>query len=605
MIKWGMSVFHNGSEKGYALTSSLKDKINIRETSHIRFEVAVENNKFQRIGMPYIVLSDIPIEFRFSHYNDNYSIFESVEPIDSHVSRFFYNFFGESEVSLCFEHETSIHTSHTVNILARHDNAKLANEMLNYITSRLEDAVSICFSRSKLSVGYDDSQSFNFSRLDIIQSAVSYLSEALPIFVREHKYTWKHEMEMSDRGQPTGPDSIHWVLTNLDKLSPANVDEANLVYNNRGYRLDTLPRESIEKEKNVYENQVIHTFLHNMMLFLMEIKEQYSVRNSMIDSKNIDLEYVRFDHTMRKFTQIALTHKVNQIDSLMMAIEQLKRAFKLNIPASLVPGIQPKVTSYVARHPHYKHTFELIDKCYKAPTPTFEGASLLLGLKNLSSVYETSSLLLLHDAIKRCFNVDLIEQCYREHAEHHPFGGNAKKRPTGEVNNYFIFDNEQFKVELLYEPKIYPFSENSSKGDLVDTSNSIRNEYGAHHYSPDFVLKIESKNWIKPATVILDSKYKDASTIKRFDIDELTRKYLLNIHQVNENGSLGVSPVNLLLLLFPHDRSGKTVRTVARQHCLDGKFPVLPQSSAILVKPTEANLLDDHLHALIKIMNES
>ncbi|MEI8672255.1 hypothetical protein P4S52_10230 [Vibrio sp. SA48] len=604
MIEWFLDIFHEGSEEQYLLALSQKTRISIRENSNIRFSVSVEDTEFHKLGIPYVVISDIPVEFKFSHYNGDYRVFESVDSISSHSSRYFYNFFGESEVSLCFERAPNIHFSHTVNILARRANAELADEMLNHITSKLDDAISICFSRSKLSVGFDDSQNYNFSRLDIIQKVVAYLSETLPSFIREHNYTWKPKMEMTERGQPTGPDSVHWVLNNLDQLTPSSVDEANLVYNNRGYRLDALPKESIVKEWDVYENQVLHTFLHNIMQFLNDIKDKYNIETLEHGDDAVDLEYVRFDHTMRKFTQIALTHKVNQIESLIMTVEQLKRVFNSKLPASLVPGIQPRVTSYVARHPHYRNTFKLIEKCYKAPSPNFEDASLLLGLKNLSLVYETSSLILLHESIKKCFCVELIEQSYRKHAEIHPFGGISKERPQGEVNNYFKFKSRLFSVELFYEPKIFPFSKNSSVGDLVDTSNSRRNEYGLHHFCPDFVLKIQSKHWAKPATVILDSKYKDASTIKLYDIEALTRKYLLNIHQVNSNGRLGVSPVNLLLLLFPHARSGKAVRTVARQHCLDGEYPLLPQSSAILVRPTEREQLDANLSSFIEVMNE-
>lgn len=604
MSEWYLDVLFGAGEVRYDLTSPQENQISIRETSNIRFSVLVEDTEFHKLGVPYIVISDIPVELKFSHYNAGYRVFESIDSVASHSSRYFYNFFGESEISLCFEHTSSTHFSHTVNILARRANAELASEMLIHITSKLDDAISICFSRSKVSVGFDDSQNFDFSRFDIIQNAIAYLSESLPTFIREHKYTWKPEMEMTERGQPTGPDSVHWVLSNLDKLTPASVYEANLVYNNRGYRLDVLPKENIVKECNVYENQVLHTFLHNMMLFLIDIKEQYNIETLGSGEDVVDLEYVRFDHTMSKFTQMALAHKINQIDSLMMAIEQLKRVFTSKLPASLVPGIQPRVTSYVARHSHYRNTFELIEQCYRAPSPSFEGASLLLGLKNLSIVYETSSLLLLHESIKRCFDVELTELSYREHAEYHPFGGVQKTRPQGEVNNYFRFDSRLFSVELFYEPKIYPFSESSTVGDLVDTSYSRRNEYGPHHFCPDFVLKIRSQQWAKPATIILDSKYKDASTINQYDIDTLTRKYLLNIHQVNSNGRLGVSAVNLLLLLFPHSRNGNVVRTVARQHCLDGENPLLPQSSAILVKPTEAELLDEHLSSFIEVMNE-
>ncbi|ANN29154.1 TPA: hypothetical protein RQK39_000723 [Vibrio vulnificus] len=602
MINWKLISVHNEDEVVHDLTSISDAQINIRETSNIQFLVSVDEQSFEKLGHPHIVLSDIPLELEFSHYDGTDRNFRTTEEFGSHSSRYFYNFFGESEVSLCFEKENSLYHSQTINILARRDNAQLANEMLSYITNHLDDAVSICFSRSKLSVGYDDSKNFNFSRLDIIQSAVSYLTEAIPMFVREHKYTWKPELELSEQGQPTGPDSVHWVLTNLDIVSPSSIDEANLLYNNRGYRLDLLPKENIIKDRDVFENRVIHTFLHNIMHFLYEIKEQLSIKSS-TDDALVDQEYVRFDHTMRQYTQLALDHKSNQIDALILSVEQLKRIFSTKIPAKTQPGIQPKLTSYVVRHPHYRKTFGLIEKCYKAPAPTFEGANLLLGLKNLSIVYETASLLIVHETIKTCFDVQLSNQCYKEHGEQHPFGGVERQRPQGETNNHFSYKSEAFDIELLYEPKIYPFSSSSTSGDLVDTSLSRRNEYGAHHYSPDFVLKIESRHWHKPVTIVLDSKYKDASTIRRFDIDSLTRKYLLNIHQVNSQGRLGVSPINLLLLMFPHDKSGTIVRTVSPKHCLNGQYPVLPQATAILVKPTEHTLLKEHLLSILEIMN--
>ena len=89
------------------------------------------------------------------------------------------------------------------------------------------------------------------------------------------------------------------------------------------------------------------------------------------------------------------------------------------------------------KNSHYREAFKWIEKCNAAPAPTFEGNSVLLGLKNLSIVYEISSLLMLHDSIKRCFSVEQVERNYRIHGESIPFGGAERKRPYGEINNHF------------------------------------------------------------------------------------------------------------------------------------------------------------------------
>ena len=107
----------------------------------------------------------------------------------------------------------------------------------------------------------------------------------------------------------------------------------------------------------------------------------------------------------------------------------------------------------------------------------------------------------------------------------------------------------------------------SKVGDLVDTSDTRRTRrYGQHHFCPDFIIKINSNKWLKPVTIVLDSKYKNSDTIKKFDMTDLTQKYLLNIHQIGEGMSLGVSPIKLLLIIFAHNSRGNYIRTVAAKH---------------------------------------
>lgn len=604
MIEWKLiALDRNNREHEIDLLDSNSANTTLRETDSIQFVVSVDNETYIQSGSPYVIIGDVPLELEFQNYSGNDRIFASTEPLGQHSSRYFYNFFGESEIGLTFEKSEYLSTC-TINILARSENAELAGEMLGYITDNLEDAVSICFSRSKISGGHDSANSFNFTRLDIVEKAVNFLSLNLPLFIRTHKHTWKPDMLLSDRGQPTGPDSVYWVLSHLDRLSPASQEESNLIYNNRSYRLDTLPKEVISNECDVFENRVIHTFLHNISLFLTELRDTFD-KSSRVEHVYSDSEYVRFDHTMQRFTQLALKHKTRQLEHLLISVEQLRRQFVKALPSRITPGIQPKMTSYVVKHPHYRQAFELIDQCNSAPAPTFEGNSVLLGLKNLAIVYEISSLLILHDAIKRCFSVDQIEQSYRVHGQNLPFGGVEKARPFGEVNNYFAYRSDTFDIELFYEPQIYPFSSDSSLGDLVDTSDTRSTlKFGKHHYCPDFIVRVRSSRWKKPVIIVLDAKYKDSATIKKYDLAALTQKYLLNIHQLNSQGGLGVSPIQLLLVLFAHGRTGNAVRTVAARHCLTGALPVLPQSTAILLKPDDSARLDDHLKAMIDVMDK-
>lgn len=604
MIDWKIITLDGNSQEVIIdLMASSSENHQLRETDYIQFKVTIDHDTLIEKGIPSILIADIPLEMEIQHHSGTDRVFVTCEPLGHHSSRFFYNFFGESELCLTFNKTSDYLATSTVNILARSDNAQLANEILGYITDNFEDAVAVCFSRSKISGGYNPNDSFNFSRLDIIERTITYLTELLPVFMREHKHTWKAEMQFSERGQPTGPDSVYWVLSNLDRLSPASAEESNLMYNGRSYRLDTLPKEGIISNSDIFENRVLHTFLHNTSLFLLELKENFTnlIKTNYTYSDN---EYVRFDHTMQRYTQLALKHKTQHLESLFTSVEKIRRNLSKWLPAKIVPGIQPRMTAYVSKHLHYRRAFKLIEQCYSAPAPTFEGRNVLLGLKNLAIIYEVSTLLMLNESIKSCFSVVPTDQSYREHSSDLPFGGVNSERPYGEINNYFTYRNETYDIELFYEPKVFPYGSRSLIGDLVDTSDSkASTKYGAHHFCPDFIIKITSIRWRRPLTIVLDSKYKDASTVKKFDISPLTHQYLLNIHQVNEKGNLGISPIQLLLVLFAHDRTGSYVRTVAQRHCLTGSIPVLPQTAGILLKPNNTLYLEQSLRALIEIMD--
>lgn len=112
-----------------------------------------------------------------------------------------------------------------------------------------------------------------------------------------------------------------------------------------------------------------------------------------------------------------------------------------------------------------------------------------------------------------------------------------------------------------------------------------------------------SKEWGNVFTAILDAKFKDLNTVKNYDIDKLTNKYLLNIHSVGADGGLKMSPVDILIILFAHDKSGRILRRVAPRHCLTGHFPVFPQSTAIALHPRDSSILEEHLISLKKLIS--
>lgn len=602
MIQW--KVFINSIDEPSCIYLTHGERLQVKETDNLLFSVCIGAHEFSSHGAPSLVVGDIPVVMILQEKtNQDYYIFTSKENIASHRSKYFYNFFGESEVTLYFDNTYAEPTSVTFDILARKENALVANEMLSFLTENLEDAITICFSRSKRGADFLGENEHNFNKIDAINQAFEYLSDAMHLFLRERKCQIYSDMILSENGTPTGPDSVYWALTNLDRLSPANQDSVNIYFNNRGYHYEQLPKEISVENYDVYENRVINTFLINAVNFLHSLRNEYSV-NVEYSSSPLNSEYVRFDHTMAKFSKMALEVKIKEVDLLIAKASELRSMYLKVIPSKIRVFAVPRMSSYVAKHSHYREAFSRIEKCYRAQAPDFSTNKLLLGLKNLSIIYELTTLLLLHKGIVNVFQTSEVVHNYREHAESHPFGGVDAERPEGIINNHFTFSNSEFIIELLYEAKIYPYTANSKPGDLIDTSNTYGSAiYGKHHFCPDFVLKITSKNKGVTFTVILDAKFKDFNTLKEYDMDALTNKYLLNIHSVGDNGRVKISSVDMLIVLFAHTKSGSTLRRVSPRHCLTGQYPVFPQSTAIALNTNDTSLLHEHLVSMKKIVS--
>ncbi|WP_337038543.1 MULTISPECIES: hypothetical protein [Pseudescherichia] len=603
MIQW--QVFINSTEEHSCVELSHKERLQIKETDSLLFVVQMSTDDFSTWGSPTIVLGDIPLIMSLHENVDNdFYTFISNEPIASHKSKFFYNFFGESEVTLYFDNKYQEAVTVTFDILARKENAVIANEMLNFLTENIEDAIAICFSRSKRGADLTGDNGHNFNKVDAIDKTVHYLRDSIQKFVREKKSSIDLKMILSENGQPTGPDSVYWALTNLDKLSPANEDSVNIYFNNRGYHYDKLPKEISEYNYDVYENRVINSFLAGAEIFLTTLKNEYNVEHEYYqDSLNPD--YVRFDHTMARFSKMALDVKVKEIESLVIKVRELRSLYLRILPSRFNVLTLPKITSFVAKKSHYREAFSLIEKCYRAPAPDFSKNKLLLGLKNLSIIYELTALLMLHKEIENTFHTNVCIQNFRAHDESYPFGGIDEERPEGIINNHFVFTSPDYLIDLLYEARIYPYSDNRRPGDLIDTSNTHGSiKYGKHHFCPDFVLKITSKKWGNTFTVILDAKFKDINTIKYYDFESLTNKYLLNIHSISNDGDIKISPIDMLIILFAHSKHGNTLRSVAPRHCVTGQFPVFPQSTAIALHPNEPSLLSEHLNSMRNLISK-
>jgi hypothetical protein len=242
-------------------------------------------------------------------------------------------------------------------------------------------------------------------------------------------------------------------------------------------------------------------------------------------------------------------------------------------------------------------------KCDQETAPKIGGDNLLSGIKNLSKLYEYSSLLMLNDSIVKMLNIELESRTFLDYRTDTTVV--EVERPNHKINNNFHYSNQNTTATLMYEPLIYAHNKDSALNSLVNTSGRKNTKHPEllHAFCPDFCLEINNINWETPVFVIFDAKYTNKKNVEERYLPDLMQKYLFGISYLNRKGMFGSSAIKAVVALFPHDTNGTRVFYTAPQYCLTGSHPVLPHLSGQIFKPGRSNQVDLLLGNLFKIID--
>ena len=591
MIKWSFNVSRQYESATY--TPKEGQILQLNETDVVEIEVSIPLEA-KEYGEPYLLIGDVPVEMMPKSITDTQLIFISVNDPKIHRNQHFYNYFGESDISLFFRDNADISNKITVDIKARKANAELASSMLKYISDNMNDMLMLCFSKSFVGGDFNDDQKSTMQKVSLLQKIMDFMTKNRGTFVRDHKFDWKQNIEITENGSPTGPDSVFWMLQNLDKIEPSDKQSANLKIRERLYKTDVSPREYISENPDVFENRVVYSFLNAAKFFVTSLIKKNSENLTEGQGKYLVTDdsdsYVSFENALKVYRRAIISHHLSELRQLNKSIDSFIHLYKKTLGIKLINGLPPRMTPYVLSRPSYRNLFEQVHKWYSAGTPNLNKDKLLMGLRNLSSIYELVSLHMLHSTIQNEFDITLRNKNYRHYDDSLPFNGDTQDRPEDLSYNYFYYEAGALSVELFFEPRIYIYRKGIAQvGDLINVSNKDDTKYGKHYYKPDFIVRFDHDDWAQPLVNVLDSKYTDHKNILKYSLPDTENKYLHEIFQVKEGGKLKLSPIKSLLLLYAHG-SSRVASKLNKLHRVDGDMPVYPQGAGLKLTP------DDNIH---------
>ena len=461
--------------------------------------LAIETDILDESSAPVVMIGDIELGLIQQSYdiNRNMGIYQTV--VGSFFDNaIFLNYFGECEVAVSINNKFK--RSYIVQVNVTGYKASVAQKMLAYLSENAEDILQTCYSKSQAGFSVKEGVQRDVVKLNVLTEAITSIEKHVPDFIRNHKFNLNSVLE-SNTNKPVIVDenTACWLSENLDELEVSNSSNYTLKARRKHYRTD-MPNSVAERDTDVKENRVIHQFALTSLSYLKCLRAKLLTQSleAMDESAEYD-EYVKFDNVIRGIIKPILKMRLKSIDVLIVRVKNLRQLLTKVMPVSRLKGEMPTHTSYTLKNRHYGIVFNQISRFYKTNDADKSNSEFLLGLRNLSQVFELCCLYYLVQYFNQ-FS-EQTSQMWKASSLSWS-GGNVEDLNI--LANTFTFENESFEYSLSYEKKIFSFTPESAH---EQEGNLVRIDEANNYYEPDYTIKIVNKSTRDYFFLILDAKF--------------------------------------------------------------------------------------------------
>ena len=536
---------------------------------------------------PIVMIGDIEIEVEFkSELNDQTVLYTSVDG-GFFDNAFFLNYFGECELSVALG---DIKKSYIVEVNVTGYKANIAKEMLLFLSDNADDILQTCYSKSKTGFAHKDGDTRDIIKFSALTQTVELIESLFHAFKSDNKYNIKHGLQYNSNKPVVVDDtSVVWLAENMDELEVANSSQYKLRIKQKYYQAD-IPNSVIHFDADLKENRVLHQFVLVARKYLTEIRSKIDSQTQNISADVEYSEYVKFDQVIKGMINPILMMRLRAIDLLIKRINRIHLFFKATISVKKLAGEMPVQTSYTLRHRHYAKAFNGIAEFYKASDADKLNSEFLLGLRNLSQLFELCCLYYFV-----CYFKKISVQVSASWVSN-DFGWTGPT--TDKLNilaNNFLFENEHYEYTLNYEKQFYSLSQEKM---LLQRDNLVRLDQSNNYYEPDFTLKILNKKTRDYYFVILDAKFSRSYKMRNTKSDKVPSvlqsvftKYGTNLKTYKDGDLVNLTRyIGVIFGLSKSEQEQKRINMFSKLHDIDGIAPIFPYAAADFISFSEDNL---------------
>lgn len=517
------------------LISDLDDEILFFE--NYKYKIILDaSGEDKRIDDLVIRIGDFDVP---SKYNEDMDYYETNTDI------LFNDCFDVSSVSVFLELSDStevIYYSKYFRVATKKETIEAVNNMLNVIENKIPNLLETIFSTSqKSSTLKNASNQSIWAFIDLVDEVIFVFEETSYYFANQKKFIVEQvpEIVSAQSMRQINLSGLRWIINNpenLIKTTRKKVIELNGEYFTP-LKIKTLRS---NYSYNVYENQVILTFLREVKEKLTQLIDAYNQELISIERipdkiiKKLPNTHELTGRCVYIFYKSILEKLIKRFDR----ISELHNKYAINLECKEIKflGI-PRLTNTFKRIYQYRVCYDVIVNWFNKGGYSLQHLSYLFRLKSLSRIFEYYILIQLHDAIGS-LNYRLINFCRV----------NYDSNEMEIINNKYTYEFGDIEITLLYEPIIWTNRLNGETNLYSRGYNFIKGQSNTK-WKPDFIIKIKSSE--VEYYYILDAKYSRRHNVKKIYMPQLVLKYSAQIASYNKKYAdvIGVGAI------FPSDKS--------------------------------------------------
>ena len=516
---------------------------------------------------------------------------------------FFLNCFGscrlDIEIRDAGQGQTQLIELAPFEVKARKITAQRLREMIRYLASRTDALARAAFSVTRAPLGQGKRKNRVTYLLKEAEEGLHLFEQQLPTLIARYctRLVPKRVICMPGPADYFDANTAEWLLSHLDLLIPAqDENDAVALIEDQPYTVRRLEVSELVEDSNVYENQVLHSYLTSIKTFLAEIRKecdriQDQAFSGQVKSREHGTEdssrYVSFSLEIKTSLRELFEGRKTKCGHLLEKCNYLMSILDIKIPVTkLLPGM-PSLTPWIKANLHYRILFEKIIGWYQMGGIDWSDEEALAGVRSIDELYEYFCLYKLIDGLEKLgFRPRPDETSLTDSEFGHP-------------QRRYEFEKGSIHITLYYEKEIWSPRHRSANKDATylnvegwvwDTSRRKGKPAGFNSRRvPDYIFEITANQHQKTAPGVLaifDAKYSPPDTVFFEKLPVLVMRY---VHGISRQEG-GISPVISLYLLHPKEMEEGVNQTPVRSFYTEdydifGDKAVIPALGAAEVDP--------------------